>query len=97
MTTKREKENYSVTKYAERLEMEGYSSDRAIAASLDMLRRGTLPLLAPPMVSPQQKEQQKKINQPRREVVRDQKRKARNQRNNFKRRLRALKKRKAKK
>ena len=64
-----ETENHSVSVFAQYLEQNGYSSDRAVAASLDMLRRGTLPIVQPPKVSPQQKDQIKSINKSRRDVL----------------------------
>lgn len=70
MATKRQIENHSVTTYARYLEQQGYTSDRAIAASLDMLRRGTLPIVQPPDVSTEQIQQMKTMGKNRRDVLR---------------------------
>ena len=91
MTTKKDKENYSVSQYIQRLELEGYDNDRAVAASLDMLRRGTLPLVSPPKMTTEQKRQQKNIETPRRKAVAKNRRASKLQRLRFKKRLRKLK------
>ena len=91
MTTKKDRENYSVSQYIQRLELEGYDNDRAVAASLDMLRRGTLPLVSPPKMTTEQKRQQKTIETPRRKAVAKNRRASRLQRLRFQKRLRKLK------
>ena len=75
--TKRDKENYAVTQYIKKLSQEGYDYDRAIAASLDMLRRGTLPMVSPPKLSTGQKQQQKQMTTPRKKVVSNNRKNAR--------------------
>tara|TARA_Y100001973_G_scaffold88211_1_gene133081 strand:- start:119 stop:403 length:285 start_codon:yes stop_codon:yes gene_type:complete len=94
MTTKKDMENYSVSQFIKRLELEGYDNDRAVAASLDMLRRGTLPMVSPPVLSTGQKQQQKKIESPRRQVVAKNRRAAKLQQLRFRKRLRKLKRKK---
>ena len=94
MTTKKDKENYSVSQFIKQLELEGYDNDRAVAASLDMLRRGTLPLVSPPTMTTEQKKQQKKIESPRRQAVAKNRRASRLQKLRFQKRLRQLKRKK---
>ena len=94
MTSKKDKENYSVSQFIKQLELEGYDNDRAVAASLDMLRRGTLPLVSPPSMTKDQKKQQKKIESPRRQVVAKNRRAAKLQQLRFRKRLQKLKRKK---
>ena len=66
------KVNYSISTYAAKLtKQDDYSSARAIAAALDMERRGTLPIVSPPKVSQSFETYKKEIERDQQKAARD--------------------------
>ena len=69
------KENYSILQMIDKLVNEGYKGQyydetRASAAAFDMLSRGTLPIVEPPKMTTEQRDQREAIREENREVAR---------------------------
>lgn len=69
------KQNYSVLQMINKLVNEGYKGqyydeDRASAAALDMLSRGTLPIVEPPKITKEQRSQRETIKNENRQISR---------------------------